>query len=450
MTKKKEVLHVAAEAAPFAKVGGLADVVGSLPIALNRLDTDYRAQVVIPCYELIDKKEHNLKKKGKTTIHYQGHKHPLLIWQTKKDHTDFYFIENKNFLGGSEIYLDVDSSKKDNQKKIEKEARRFQFFGLAVAELLETGHLSSDIIHCHDWHSAPLIPFAKSPVMYTIHNLANQGPGKGEANYMELGIRRADIVTTVSPSYRDEILTEEFGRGLEDVLSQRSDDLYGIINGLSYDEWSPDDDKVIEESFTWKDLSLKQQNKSALQKELGLEDDNSKMLIGGISRLTAQKGLKTAAELFKNVDNVQWVILGTGQKEIEKTLKNSGNDKGNVKVVIDFNLELARKIYAGSDLFFMPSRFEPCGLGQMIAMRYGALPLVRNVGGLKDTVSDLEDGFVFEKDEEIKKTVEKAKDIFQNEPKRWEKMQKKAIKKDFSWSHSAKKYLNLYKKLLKS
>jgi len=436
----KEVLHVAAEATPFAKVGGLADVVGSLPIALNRLNSQFRASIIIPCYQIINKQKFGLKKIKTAKIVLWKKKYPISLWQTTHQGVRVYFIENREFMGGGEIYFDKETD-------IKKEARRFQFFATAAAELINQKILAPAIVHCHDWHSAPLLLFANRPSIYTIHNLANQGPGKGELNYMELGIRQADIITTVSPSYHDEILTKEFGEGLEKILQSRQKDFYGILNGIDYDYFNPQTDPNIKTNYSQKSLALKKENKSALLKRVGLENNFKRLLVGAVSRLTDQKGIELAVPLFKDFPEIQWIILGTGRPKIEKILKNAAEKQSNARVIIDFDPKLAQLIYAGVDLFLMPSYFEPCGLAQMIAMHYGTLPLVRAVGGLKDTVSDLRDGFIFQKDVQIAKRLSQAKDIYLKKTNAWQKMQEKAMEKDFSWDKSARQYLNLYQKL---
>ena len=437
---KYKVLHVAAEAAPFAKVGGLADVLGSLPKAENQLNSEFLASVVIPCYDVIDRRRHRLVEIARASVLFEEREYSVRLFKTHHFNVDFYFIQNKEFLGGGKIYL-------TRRDELLKQLKRYEFFSGAVLQLIAQGKLTADILHCHDWHSAPLLPLTTIPSVFTIHNLANQGPIEKAPNFMKLGIENADIITTVSPSYRDEVLTPEFGEGLHEVLRKREKDFYGILNGIDYDVFNPETDPSVPFHYNWRNLEEKKKNKKILQKIFDLETDEKKMVIGVVSRLVWQKAIDTAVPLFQKCTNVQWVILGTGDREIEEALKLGARGLKNVRIDITFSLDLASKIYAGSDLFFMPSRFEPCGLGQMIAMRYGTLPFVKAVGGLKDTVEDLVDGFVFERGVEMMPKLRLAKRIFSQEPARWRKMQERAMRKDFSWKKSAKKYIGLYRKL---
>ncbi len=467
--KKVKVLMASAEASPLAKVGGLSDVVGSLPKALNELECD--ARVIMPKYGSIDQKKYDLKKiKASISIEVDGKKEKVSIWQTKKaiSGTTVYLIGNKRF-DKPEVYHG------DNSE-------RFLFFSAACLEVLPLIGFKPNVIHCHDFHSAFILPLLKSgnypqlseiKTVYTIHNLKYQGkttPKKlkmvdmhenslasiatdaadGDINFMVQGIINSDIFNTVSPTYAKEITQKEQGAGLDRVIRTNKDKLYGIINGLDTDSFDPAKDNNIAFNYSVKDLSKKNKNKLHLQKLLGLPEDGNKALVGFISRLAWQKGLELITEKMIKECDCQFVFLGTGEKKYEDKLKRLGEKYPNkVSANIMFDISLAQKIYAGSDIFLMPSRFEPCGLGQMIAMRYGTVVVARATGGLKDTV-DGDVGFKFTefKSEKLQKTLQKCLRTYYNNSEKWLKLQKNCLKKDFSWKNSAKQYQDLYKQLL--
>lgn len=482
-----------AEMSPLVKVGGLGDVIGSLPLALEKLGVNVK--VFLPAYAFIDKKKFKIRlfKKG-FSVDLHGRKHSFDVYETNlsKSKVRIFLIKNKVFdfkdvyVGGRKHF---NKNKKDVYSRNVSDVERFIFFSKAVVEVIKDLKWQPDIIHCHDWHSAMLPTFideysleyknfSNIKSLYTIHNLANQGiagldivdyaglhrdltPALMEDYYdkdgdkinsMKLGILSADYINTVSPSYAQEILTKEYGAGLDLYLNRRKKDLFGIINGIDLKLFDPAKDKNLAEKYTIKAVfKAKQINKKSLQKFLKLPQKEL-VVLGLVSRLVSQKGLDIlvpALEDLLKIEDFQVVILGTGSSEIENSLKSLVKkypDK--VSTNIGFSLPLAQKIYAGSDFFLMPSRFEPCGLGQMIAMRYGTIPLVRQTGGLKDTVIHNKTGIVFKKHtkKELTKALKQSLSLYKNKAK-FAKMQKAGMEQDFSWDNSARKYLNLYKKL---
>ncbi len=484
MVYKKEeplkVLITASECAPFVKVGGLADVIGSLPKALHELGVDVR--VVIPKYKEIGATHLAIQPFSHFSIDFGG-REEVSVHESKLLGSDvpIYFLENEKYLSSGGIYFSKDAVA-DSQEEI----RRFAFFSKAIVNFqLSTFNFQFDIIHANDWHTGlvPGLMEAEVASVFTIHNLANQGFAdlietrhasslqkfldsttkdsellKWDAqddnlDLMLQGITAADVVSTVSPTYAKEILTPEFGEGLHQVLKAREGRLFGILNGIDERVWDPKTDPKIEFNYSVKEgLAGKVANKIYLQKELGLKVSPEPPLIGMVTRLAEQKGFDLVLDSLKTIFDLgaQLVVLGVGDEEIEKELKTNLSDEGIFSFVNRFDEELAHRIYAGADLFLMPSKFEPCGLVQIIAMRYGALPIVRATGGLKDTVKDEGTGFVFDEysSEALLEAVERAVGRFGVENIQFRQMVSKAMREDFSWSRSAKKYLQLYQKAL--
>ncbi len=487
--KKIKVLMLAAEVAPMAKVGGLADVVGSLPPAILKLGVDVR--LIVPLYGSINKTKYQLKKiysdleipSGRLLIKTN-------IWEAvlPKTKVKIYFIDAPDYFKYKDVYINGDNSE------------RFLFFSLASLYALPAINFEPDIIHCHDSHTALVPDIIKSSnleyiknlkTLYTIHNFRYQGKTRTtvlstanlnskslksleidardkDINFMAQGVLNADLVNTVSPSYAKEITTDAYGAGLERIIRKRKKDLYGIVNGIDTDFFNPSKDKYIEHNFSFKNLGGKTKNKLALQKELGLPEDESIPVVALITRLVWQKGLELITEKFAKL-NCQFVFLGTGHEKYEKQLtKLAKKHPDKISTNILFNLKLAQKIYASSDIFLMPSRFEPCGLGQLIAMRYGSVPVVRQTGGLADTVIPLEYkkdknknykfinskealGFNFKNVDstEFYKSLQNALTIYYHYPDAWKQMMKNGMTTDFSWDKSAKEYIKLYKKIMK-
>ena len=457
-----------AEVAPFAKVGGLADVVGSLPPALKKLGCDIR--LVMPLYGVIGRKKYGLKKIHSNVEIYFGNGFAKInIWQAKLPNSNviIYFIDAPKYFGAKEIY-----AKKNN-------AERFLFFSLASLYMLPSINFKPDVIHCHDFHTA-MMPnllkvsdyayFKGIKTVFTIHNLNYQGKSgievlstgnltkkslkflskdaqDGDINFMVQGILSADIINTVSKTYAKEIATSFYGAGIDNIIKKRKSDLYGILNGIDIKFFNPVSDKYIKQKYSVKTFNKKVINKLALQKEFGLPQGKNIALIGFVSRLVWQKGIELITEDVIKNSNCQFVILGTGQPEYEKYLKQlSKKYPDKFSAQIKFDIKLAQWIYAGSDAFLMPSRFEPCGLGQMIAMRYGAVPIVRATGGLADTVNSRV-GFSFKEFsvDSLRRAIKKALNIYYNQPKKWRQLQVDGMVKDFSWDKSAKEYLKIYK-----
>ncbi len=476
--KKLKILFLAAEITPVAKVGGLGDVVGALPKNLAELNADLK--IIIPFYNLIDKKKYRIKKINKKIIILTGNKKEIVgLWQTYLPQTKIpiYLIKHKYFKY-KEVYL-CDGKKMEDGKYADDKTdiKRFSFFTRAALEAVKAINFRPDIIHLHDWHVA-LAPamikndyfFKNTKTIYTIHNLANQGIAKpqivgfsklnpnlpiikadlknGDINFMVQGILGADIITTVSPAYAKEILRHYQGAGLDNILRKRKKDLYGILNGIDTDFFNPTKDKLISRRYSTKNIKEKTKNKLILQKKLGLPQNKNTAVIGLVSRLVWQKGINLIIKKLAKL-NCQFIFLGTGEKKYEEQLKKLAKKyPRQFSAQITFNEALAHQIYAGADIFLMPSLFEPCGLGQIIAMRYGTIPIVRKTGGLADTVTP-STGFVFKKfdSSSLYKTLQNILSTYYNQPKIWRQLQINGMKKDFSWKKSAKEYLRLYKKL---
>ena len=478
----KKILFVASEAVPFIKTGGLADVVGSLPKYFDKEQYDIR--VMIPKYLCI-------KQEWRDKMNYVTHFYMNLAWRSQYvgvlemeyEGVKFYFIDNEYYFAGAKPYGNI-------YEDIEK----FAFFSKAAISALPSLDFRPDIIHCHDWQTG-LVPvflndsFQDNPFFHgiktvmTIHNLKFQGvwdtktvrgitglpeyyfvPDKMEAykdaNLLKGGIVYADKVTTVSQSYAEEIKTPFYGEGLDGLMSARTNDLCGIVNGLDYDDWNPETDPRIAKNFTIENFRKnKVLNKTALQEELGLNKDPHVMLIGMVSRLTDQKGFDLIDYVMDELcqDAVQIVVLGTGDVKYENMFRHfAWKYSGRVSANIYYSDELSHKIYASCDAFLMPSLFEPCGLSQLMSLRYGTLPIVRETGGLKDTVEPYNEfektgtGFSFcnYNAHEMLNTVRYAERIYYDRKRDWNKIIERAMSQDFSWKNSAKQYEELYKSLI--
>ncbi len=478
-----KILFVSSEVSPFAKTGGLADVAGALPRALKKKGHDVR--IFMPLYRCVETGEFTIKKARKgVEITLNGETRKGLLRQTSMDDITVYLLENREFFHRPELYGTSTGDYPDN-------SARFGFFCHGVIELLKRLDFRPDIIHCHDWQTA-LIPvllkyghqedpfYKKTALVYTIHNLAYQGIFDREAlpdlgldeslftmerleyynriNLMKGGILAADVVNTVSDTYCREIQTEEMGCGLEGVLRQRGHDLYGILNGIDYQDWNPTTDPSLFRNYTPSALSGKAANKKALQKALGLQQAVDIPLMAMVTRLSAQKGIDLLEELLPRLaeERLQLVILGTGDEKYMKMLTDfRGRGAANIAINLGFDNTLSRRIYAGSDMFLMPSRYEPCGLGQLIAFRYGSTPVVRKTGGLADTVFDIRDGvrdpngFTFEEytPEAFMEALNRAMEAFR-ERKSWDRMVRIGMHSDYSWDRSAGEYDALYAKAL--
>lgn len=405
------------------------------------------------------------------------------IMQLLYEGVQYYFIDNEYYFSGYQPYGDI-------RFDIEK----FAFFSKAALSILPVIDFRPDLIHCHDWQTG-LIPvylkdkFQEGPfyqgikTVMTIHNLKFQGtwdiktmreltglpeyfftPDKLEAykdaNMLKGGLVYADAITTVSNTYAEEIKTEFYGENLDGLMRARAHDLRGIVNGLDYDEWNPETDKMIAKNFNAKNFRKeKVKNKVALQRELGLNEDPKAMMIGVVSRLTDQKGFDLVAYIMDELcqDNVQIVVLGTGEERYENMFRHfAWKYQGKVSANIFYDNALSHRIYASCDAFLMPSLFEPCGLSQLMSLRYGTLPIVRETGGLKDTVEPYNEfegtgtGFSFTNynAHEMLATIRYAEGVYYDKKREWNKLVDRAMAKDFSWSNSAKQYEEMYNWLI--
>ena len=457
-----KIVICASEVVPFAKTGGLADVTGALPKALEQ--EGHEVIIVMPLYKVVDIAKFGLKKI----------KDDCFIAKTGKN-IKVYFIKNDAYFNRDGLYGDKNGDHKDNLS-------RFAYYCSRALTLLKEINLKPDIIHCHDWQ-ASLIPvylktvysddsfYKDTRAVLTIHNIGYQGlfpkdefpetgldwnffsveglEFYGQVNILKGGLVFADIINTVSPTYAKEIQTKEFGFGLDGLLEERSDSLFGILNGLDYDIWNPETDKFIQKKFSSKNLAGKAKDKDDLRALCKLPLKKDVPLFGIVSRLAEQKGFDILAQGINKICkmDIQMVILGTGELKYHEILEEAAAKYPKViSLNLKFDDSLAHKIYAGSDIFLMPSRYEPCGLGQLISLRYGTIPLVFKTGGLADTVNS-SNGFIFDdySQEELIKTIKKSITVFKNKAK-WEALALKAMQCDFSWEASAKRYIDLYEK----
>lgn len=480
----KKILFAASECVPFIKTGGLADVCGALPKEFDKEYWDIR--VVIPNYSCIPQE---YREKFEFVTHFEMSAGEYIsnkyvgVFQYQFDGVTYYFIDNEEYFNCFVPYGDV-------RRDIEK----FCFFDKAVLSMLPVIGFQPNIIHCHDWQTG-LIPvylkneFQGNPFFWgmksiiTIHNLKFQGvwdietmqkltgfddsfftPDKLEfqkgANMLKGGLVYADYITTVSETYANEIQSLYYGEGLDGLLYARHFDMQGIVNGIDYKSYNPDTDAKIYVNYNAENFRRKKAlNKEKLQKELGLAVDKKKYMIGLISRLTDQKGLDLINRVMDGIvdEFTQFVIIGTGEAHYENMFRHyAWKYPENVSANICYNDELARKLYASADAFLMPSRFEPCGLTQMIAFRYGTIPIVRETGGLKDTVipyneyENTGDGFSFSNynAHEMLDIINYSKHIFYDKKRRWNQMIDRGMNKDFSWNASKYRYEGLYNFLM--
>lgn len=472
MPQTINVLFLAAEAEPFVKVGGLGDVAGALPRFLRRLSNDeikFDARLVIPQHTAI--KTESLKPVGMFPLQRGSSEVQVEAFEGALENVPVYFINGEPIRASGSVY--------SSNNKLD--AEKYIFFSLAALELPRQLNWKPDIIHCNDWHTA-LAAYGnlvkrwedkknRIASIVTIHNLPFMGPNVKEileaygvalANTdlpdwarvlpMPLGLWASDAIVAVSPTYASEILHEEFGCGLQEFLRNRTDTLRGILNGLDTASYDPQTDSALSANFNADSLSARAKNKTALQEKLGLPIDANIPLLGMVSRMDPQKGVDIALKGLRMMKKQHWqfVLLGAGNPKLEALAKKLQEDlPDRIRVETRFDAKLARQIYAGSDIFLMPSRYEPCGISQMIAMRYGSIPLVRAVGGLHDTVTDSETGFAFvdAKVKSFNDALRRALTLFPDRSK-WETLQKAGMALDFGWQASAQQYADLYKKLV--
>lgn len=472
-----KILFATSEAAPFMRTGGLGDVSAALPLALTKEGQDVR--IIMPLYE-------GIKESYRQTMKFIGSRVVTLGWRQQYagyfecvyNGVTYYFVDNEYYFKRYNIYGHYD------------DGERFAFFSRAILDVIPLIGFEPDVIHCNDWQTG-LVPvmldafyrlmpgYGNIKTVLTIHNIEFQGnmdkcciqdvfgipAGFSEAveynncaNMLKGGIERANRVTTVSATYAQEILNPYYSYGLERILSKRSFKLSGIVNGIDTDVYDPATDKALFENYTADNAAeAKTVNKKGLQQLVNLPVAD-KPLIGMVSRLTNQKGLDLVMEVIEEIlsMDIQMIILGTGDWKYETALKEIARRySGKLSVIINFSGDIAGKIYAGSDMFLMPSRFEPCGLSQLIAMRYGSVPIVRETGGLKDTVEPFNPvektgrGFTFKTYNayDMLDAVHRAVGTYRNKEE-WKACMANAMKGDYSWKASAKQYINLYKGII--
>ena len=476
-----QVLIVASEAKPFIKTGGLGDVIGSLPKALAGLGVDIR--VILPKYnDIPDELKSRMQGTQSLTVAVGWRQQYCGLQQVDYDGVRWYFIDNEYYF-----------SKRPGVYGYYDDAERFAFFCRAVLEALPYLDFTPDIIHCHDWQTAPLVPLLKNrakeqpadgrfQTVYTIHNLSYQGvfPAEvlgnllgldenyftadgmeffGQVNYAKGGLAYADVLTTVSDTYAEEIQTSYFGENLAGLLQTRANDLHGIVNGIDYNDYNPKTDKELFVNYDVDTLERRWENKVKLQELLDLPAKPETPIIGIVSSLINAKGFDLIAHILDDIlaADVQLIVLGTGEIRYQELFRYAAQRyPRQVSANVLFSDSLARKIYAGSDLYLMPSRFEPCGIGQLIALRYGCVPLVREVGGLRDTVTAYEsttgegNGFTVANynAHDLLSVIQQALKIYENKTI-WKKIVKNAMSSDYSWGNSARKYQEIYQGLLK-
>lgn len=476
MSTTIKILFLAAEADPFVKVGGLGDVAGSLPRALRALpldltgDVEVDVRLALPFHPVLRSKAVSLRPLTPFALKRDGEE--LLVEAFELDHVGLPVY----FIGGGPI--DTSGSVYSSNPEIDGE--KYTFFSLAVLELLRQLDWHPDVVHANDWHTA-LSAYgllvqqwqegqSRPASVITVHNLPFLGPDihKILETYdiplaqtdlpdwarlkpLPLGLWAADAIVAVSPTYADEMLSPEYGSGLDEFLKTRRESLAGILNGLNVESFDPATDEDIALQFTMESLDTRGVNKTALVNRLGLPPDPSAPLMGVVSRMDPQKGIDIVIDGLRKLGEAPWqaVILGTGDPKLEEAARKLAKDfPERVHIEAKYDAKLARLIYAGADIFLMPSRYEPCGLSQMIAMRYGCVPVVRAVGGLHDTVTDGETGFVFIKPriKDFVAAIQRALEVY-NDREAWQTLQRNGMSQDFSWTQSALKYLKLYQRL---
>lgn len=477
-----KILYAASEVLPFSSSGGLADVMGSLPAAFGKLDGKNDVRVVSPLYSSIkDEYRKQMKKEKEFRVRLNWRDQYCAVYSLEKDGVVYYFIDNEYYFKRNMLYGEFD------------DGERFAYFSMAIMRMMDELGFFPDILHCNDWQTSLSVIYLKTKfsnedryrgikAVFSIHNILFQGqydrsiltdvfdiaPGlyqivdyNGCINLMKGAIVCSDRVVTVSEKYAEEIKTHEYGHGLDPVIRLYSCKLYGILNGIDYVYYDPQHDKALYKNYTYRSVGRKAENKKALQKEIGLPVDADIPMISVISRLTDQKGLDLIAEKADELlcDNVQLVVLGCGDPYYEdffRGLEYRHPDKA--KALILYDKELSKRIYAASDIFLMPSKTEPCGLSQMIASRYGAVPVVRETGGLYDSIKGYRyvngrregNGFTFASynSADMLYVVREALATYQAKEE-FRELAVNIMKHDFSWKGSAAKYAELYNSIAK-
>ena len=477
------ILLASSEVAPFAKTGGLADVAGALPKALAKLGHDIR--VVLPRYRGVDPVKFQLRQVFTSlSVPAAGRSADATIWEGAIGAVPVYFVGHDGYFNRDALYQTPDGDYPDN-------AERFAFFSRAVLEMTRALDFLPDIYHCNDWQTG-LVPtylrtslqgareFQAAGVLFTVHNLGYQGlfgpealamanlgqelfnpfglEFYGKVNLLKAGLVFADLITTVSRKYSQEIQTEEFGHGLEGVLRARARDVHGILNGIDYDEWHPSRDAFIAAKFSPDDVSGKADCKVDLQRAFGLPERPDVPLLAVISRLTPQKGMDLVAEAMDALLDLdtQFVLLGTGDANLHKAFERAkAQHPSRVGLKLGFDVALSHKIEAGADMFLMPSRYEPCGLNQMYSLAYGTVPVVRATGGLDDTIQPFDPGtgegsgfkFAGTTSRALLEAVRAAVGLYR-QPDIWRRLIRNGMACDFSWDRSAREYEALYQEIV--
>ncbi len=481
-----KIAFVSSEVFPFAKTGGLGDVAGALPKDIARMGNEVK--VFMPKYNFVDEEKYNLKycwDIGEMPVQVNGTIRFMHLHQAKlpDSNVEINFIDCPHYFFRGQIYTNDPD-----------EDERFILFSKGVIEVLQRLQWTPDIIHCNDWQTG-LLPifvkdnynwdrmFDKTAFLFTIHNIGYQGvfsqktvfaseiserlfyPGgpvemNGNVNFMKAGILFSEVINTVSPTYAREILTPDYGAGLENVLKLRERDLYGILNGVDYSTWDPSNDKLIPFRYNADYLSGKIKNKKFLLEHFHLEFDEAIPLIGIVSRLVLQKGFDIVMDAINQLLGLdaRWIILGSGEDKFEQMFMNvSRSYRDKAAVYIGYNTEISHLVEAAADIFLMPSRYEPCGLNQIYSLKYGTVPVVRKTGGLSDTVQDWheyksagkESGTGFSFDDytgpALYSALIRAIDTFHNKSV-WNKIQRNGMSKVYSWQNAAKSYIDLYHK----
>ncbi len=476
-----KILYAASEALPYASTGGLADVVGSLPQAVKKeLGEGADVRVVIPLYPTIRRRfAEEIEMVCEMNVKLAWRNQYCGIWQTNASGVTFYFIDNEYYFNRSALYGSFD------------DAERFAYFGKAILELMTAVGFYPDVLHANDWQTSPAVIYLKRKyahltayqnikTLFTIHNIDYQGiydfsilgdifelaewdrgvvEYNGCINLLKGAVVCSDMVSTVSSRYADEILTEYYASGLHHILRASQDKLCGIVNGIDVDYYSAEADPEIAENFTADDLSGKAACKAELEDVCGFTHAPNIPILAMVSRLASHKGFDLVTRVIEEIlteTNIRFVLLGTGEFELEDFFtKLAERYPERVCVKLEYNKSLSKKFYAGADMFLMPSKSEPCGLAQMISSRYGTVPIVRETGGLYDTIHAFNEydgsgnGFSFANynAHEMKNTVEYAVSLYMGKPDVWAEIVKNVMKVDFSWSVSAKKYIDIYTKL---
>ncbi len=473
-----KILYVTSEASPYAASGGLGDVMGALPYAISDADENISAEVIMPLYKTIREcYKERMEKVIDISFKLSWRTTGASIFKLKEGKVTYYFVENHSYFDREMLYSEFD------------DGERFAFFSMAVIEYIIASANVPDVLHANDWQAALSVIYLKTKykgvkelseikTVYTIHNIEYQGKYdmsilgdvfaindefkdiveyEGAINLTKAAITVSDRVTTVSPNYANELHHDFFSFGLSDVISNAHGKMRGVINGIDYSVFSPENDTEIYYPYTKRAYkSGKAKNKRELQRELGFCEEDKTPLIVMITRLASAKGIDLVLRILEELlqEKIQFAVLGVGDAEYERAFRLLDGKYSNFKALIQFDRALSKKLYAAADIFLMPSKSEPCGLAQMIACSYGAVPLVRAVGGLYDTVvpygEENSNGFAFNNynAHELLFEIKRALDLYNTNDKEWQKLVKRALNSDFSWKNSALEYIKIYNDLV--